>query len=225
MIRVASMSSTISRGRAPASQARSLAFALAVRIASSSAASIDLITRWAVLWEATAPKSCSWPASTPRSETQSRRRRSRRRGRAAGGRDRGPSAARGSATSPPTAPRSSRCGQPVRSTDTPRRGRRALRRPPGLLRFVLLFLASPSGCPPGSEIGTSAIRILKAQEDVPGCLLQALIGESGLAPLNAYNPISFPRISFMSGEHGTGGHAGSPEGKDSPQMSLLTGRR
>lgn len=25
----------------------------------------------------------------------------------------------------------------------------------------------------------------------------------------------------MSSEHGTGGHAGSPEGKDSPQMSLF----
>lgn len=25
----------------------------------------------------------------------------------------------------------------------------------------------------------------------------------------------------MSGEHGTGGHAGSPEGKDFPQMSLF----
>lgn len=25
----------------------------------------------------------------------------------------------------------------------------------------------------------------------------------------------------MSGEHGTGGHAGSLEGKDSPQMSLF----
>jgi hypothetical protein len=25
----------------------------------------------------------------------------------------------------------------------------------------------------------------------------------------------------MSGEHGTGGHLGSPEGKDSPQTSLF----
>jgi hypothetical protein len=25
----------------------------------------------------------------------------------------------------------------------------------------------------------------------------------------------------MSGEHGTGGHAGSSEGKDAPQMSLF----
>jgi len=36
-----------------------------------------------------------------------------------------------------------------------------------------------------------------------------------------YNPICLPRISFMSGEHGTGGHAGSSEGKDSPQMGLF----
>ncbi len=36
-----------------------------------------------------------------------------------------------------------------------------------------------------------------------------------------YNPINLPRISFMSPERGRGGHAGSPEGKDSPQMSLF----
>jgi hypothetical protein len=28
-------------------------------------------------------------------------------------------------------------------------------------------------------------------------------------------------ISFMTGEGGTGGHAGSPEDKDSPQMRLF----
>jgi hypothetical protein len=39
----------------------------------------------------------------------------------------------------------------------------------------------------------------------------------------AYNPINLPRISFMIDEHGTGGHAGSSEGKDSPQMSLFEG--
>lgn len=38
---------------------------------------------------------------------------------------------------------------------------------------------------------------------------------------NYYNPINFPRISFMSSEHGTGGHAGSSEDKDAPQMSLF----
>lgn len=36
-----------------------------------------------------------------------------------------------------------------------------------------------------------------------------------------YNPICLPRISFMSPEHGTGGHAGSSEDKDSPQMRLF----
>lgn len=36
-----------------------------------------------------------------------------------------------------------------------------------------------------------------------------------------YNPNCLPRISFMSPEHGTGGHAGSSEGKDSQQMSLF----
>lgn len=36
-----------------------------------------------------------------------------------------------------------------------------------------------------------------------------------------YNPISLPRISFMSGEHDTGEHAGSSEDKDSLQMSLF----
>lgn len=40
-------------------------------------------------------------------------------------------------------------------------------------------------------------------------------------PLAAYSPICRPMISFMSPEHGTGGHAGSFEGKDSPQMSLF----
>ena len=38
---------------------------------------------------------------------------------------------------------------------------------------------------------------------------------------NPYSPISLPRISFMSSEHGTGGHAGSSEGMDAPQMSLF----
>jgi hypothetical protein len=36
-----------------------------------------------------------------------------------------------------------------------------------------------------------------------------------------YNPISLPRISFMSSEGGTGGHAGSSEGEDSRQISLF----
>jgi hypothetical protein len=30
-----------------------------------------------------------------------------------------------------------------------------------------------------------------------------------------------PRISFITGEHGTAVHAGSSEGKESPQMSLF----
>src|ERR1044072_4900127 len=38
-----------------------------------------------------------------------------------------------------------------------------------------------------------------------------------------HNPNCLPRISFMSPEHGTAGHAGSSEGKDSPQMSLFRG--
>ena len=38
-----------------------------------------------------------------------------------------------------------------------------------------------------------------------------------------YSPINLPRISFMSPEHGTGGHAGSSEGKDSLQMNLFDG--
>jgi hypothetical protein len=40
-------------------------------------------------------------------------------------------------------------------------------------------------------------------------------------PANSYSPSCFPKISFMSPEHGTGGHAGSSKGKDSPQMSLF----
>jgi hypothetical protein len=40
-------------------------------------------------------------------------------------------------------------------------------------------------------------------------------------PANSYSPICLPRISFMSSEHGTGGHAGSFADKDSPQMSLF----
>jgi len=41
------------------------------------------------------------------------------------------------------------------------------------------------------------------------------------AATEGYNPISLPRISFKIAEPGTGGHAGSPEDKDSPQMSLF----
>jgi hypothetical protein len=36
-----------------------------------------------------------------------------------------------------------------------------------------------------------------------------------------YSPISLPRISFMSDEPGTGGHARSSADTDSPQMSLF----
>ncbi len=36
-----------------------------------------------------------------------------------------------------------------------------------------------------------------------------------------YSPINFPRISFMSSEHGTQGHEGSSAGTGSPQMSLF----
>jgi hypothetical protein len=36
-----------------------------------------------------------------------------------------------------------------------------------------------------------------------------------------HSPISLPRISFMSPEHGTGGHAGSSGDTDSLQMSLF----
>jgi hypothetical protein len=35
------------------------------------------------------------------------------------------------------------------------------------------------------------------------------------------SPINLPRIFFISGWHGPGGHAGSSEGKDSLQMSLF----
>lgn len=42
-------------------------------------------------------------------------------------------------------------------------------------------------------------------------------------PANSYNPINLPRISFMSDEHGTGGHARSSEDKVSPHMSLFEG--
>jgi hypothetical protein len=38
---------------------------------------------------------------------------------------------------------------------------------------------------------------------------------------NPYNPICLPRISFMSSEHGAGGHAGSSEGKYLLQISLF----
>ncbi len=36
-----------------------------------------------------------------------------------------------------------------------------------------------------------------------------------------YSPISLPRISFMSSEHGTGEHAGTSESTYLQQMSLL----
>jgi hypothetical protein len=39
--------------------------------------------------------------------------------------------------------------------------------------------------------------------------------------MEAYNPINFPRIPFMSSEHGTEEHARSSEGTDAPQMSLF----
>jgi len=41
------------------------------------------------------------------------------------------------------------------------------------------------------------------------------------AATDAYSPISLPRISFMIGERGTAGHAGSSGGKESLQMSLF----
>ncbi len=65
------MSRISSVGRAPASQARCRALARAARISSRRLSSTDLITRWAVLSEATLPNSASWPRSTPRSLTQS----------------------------------------------------------------------------------------------------------------------------------------------------------
>jgi len=40
-------------------------------------------------------------------------------------------------------------------------------------------------------------------------------------PANPHSPINFPKISFMSSEHGTGGHARSSEDTDSQQISLL----
>jgi hypothetical protein len=36
-----------------------------------------------------------------------------------------------------------------------------------------------------------------------------------------YNPMIFPKISFMIGEGGTGGGAGACEGKESLQMRLF----
>jgi hypothetical protein len=47
--------------------------------------------------------------------------------------------------------------------------------------------------------------------------------ECQVEPKSPYNPINLPRISFMSGEDGTGDHTGSSEGKDSQQMSLFGG--
>jgi hypothetical protein len=43
------------------------------------------------------------------------------------------------------------------------------------------------------------------------------------AAIEPYNPISLPRISFMTSEHGTGGQAGSSKGTDSQQISLFEG--
>jgi hypothetical protein len=42
----------------------------------------------------------------------------------------------------------------------------------------------------------------------------------GPTALPVYNPINLPRISFMSPEHGTEGHARSSGGKDSPGVLL-----
>jgi streptogramin lyase len=39
--------------------------------------------------------------------------------------------------------------------------------------------------------------------------------------LDPYSPICLPRISFMTSERGTGGHGGSSESIDAPQMSLF----
>jgi hypothetical protein len=38
---------------------------------------------------------------------------------------------------------------------------------------------------------------------------------------DAYSPKIFPKISFMSGEGGTGGHAGASKGKEWLQMRLF----
>lgn len=66
-------------------------------------------------------------------------------------------------------------------------------------------------------------QIAQARRDVSGLCPPGSEGavESQETPANPYNPICLPRISFMSPEHGTGGHAGSSEGEDSPQMSLF----
>jgi len=39
-----------------------------------------------------------------------------------------------------------------------------------------------------------------------------------------YNPISLPRISFITPEHRTGGHPGSSKDNDPPQMTLFEGK-
>jgi hypothetical protein len=66
-------------------------------------------------------------------------------------------------------------------------------------------------------------QIEQARRDVSGLCLPGSDGaeKPQEIPGNPHSPISLPRISFMSGEHGTGGHARSSKGKDSPQMSLF----
>jgi hypothetical protein len=45
--------------------------------------------------------------------------------------------------------------------------------------------------------------------------------ETPKTPANPYNPIPLPRISFMSAEGGTGGHAGSHEDTNPLQLTLF----
>jgi hypothetical protein len=45
--------------------------------------------------------------------------------------------------------------------------------------------------------------------------------ETPKTPANPYSPIPLPRISFMSPEGGTGGHAGSREDTNPLQMRLF----
>ena len=167
-------------GLAPASQARSRATARAPRIASSSSASIDLITRWAVLSEATAPNSASWSRSTPRSVTQS------------------PPSAIATIRSRKTTPgswaeRRSRVGaiasesaavSPSRSASSASRRAPAWETIPSasaltstVWRVVCVFTFRVSSWVWGMG---SANRILKTQEDVPGRFPQVAIAGSGL---------------------------------------------
>ena len=66
-----------------------------------------------------------------------------------------------------------------------------------------------------SEGVSAEDQIAQARRDVSeSCPPSADDGEEEQeSPANPYNPISLPRISFMTSEHCTEGHAGSSEGR------------